>query len=355
MTQEQDDTLLSFTGNFFVELVSPYRFVIDCTLTVDAMQCDDRRDSATTADFYRTFSLLEYGFNVQLARSAKLLASTGVQLSLITVHSITNDEDGNYRMLVLTQTADYIELDEGSLMTAPDDVTVSAVSIEQKTTSCFLSTSFVCGQLFAVTIPKPSDLDCADSSSSTVDLSGTFGIAFTPSCRQIDGSVDSRCTTFLAELPESNKLLLEAPLQFEDATCGPNLFAADIGGSMAFYAEETFATPSAEFTIARDTVYCEVVMSSTTSVQDDSGTAIFGLLAVSVENVYVCTAETDLSASLSSTAGDGGCLSSDVDADGYYTVIGTGADSQFGGSTNYAAPSNNVARFSFTAFGMCCR
>ena len=88
VTQEQDDALLSFTGNFFVELVSPYRFVIDCTLTVDAMRCDDRRDSATTADFYRTFSLLEYGFNVQLARSAKLLASTGVQLSLITVHSI---------------------------------------------------------------------------------------------------------------------------------------------------------------------------------------------------------------------------------------------------------------------------
>lgn len=84
------------------------------------------------------------------------------------VHSITNDEDGNYRMLVLTQTADYIELAEGSLMTAPDAVTVSDVSIEQKTTSCFLSTSFVCGQLFAVTIPKPSDLDCADSSSSTV-------------------------------------------------------------------------------------------------------------------------------------------------------------------------------------------
>merc|ERR1719495_2101286 len=267
----------------------------------------------------------------------------------MTVHSITNDEDGNYRMLVLSQTADYMELDGGALMTAPDAVTVSGVSIEQKTTGCLLSTSFVCGQLFAVTIPKPADLNCSDSSSSTVDLSGTFGIAFTPSCRLIGGSEDVRCSTLMAELPQSNTLLLEAPLQFQDATCGPNLFSADIGASMAFYAEDTFSTPATTFTIARDTVYCEVEMSSTTSVQDASGTAIFDLISLSVENVYVCTSASDLSASLSSTEGDGGCLSSDVDADGYYTVIGSGADYQFGGRTDYAAPSN-VARFSFTAF-----
>merc|ERR1719495_2625657 len=210
----------------------------------------------------------------------------------MTVHSITNDEDGNYRMLVLSQTADYMELDGGALMTAPDAVTVSGVSIEQKTAGCLLSTSFVCGQLFAVTIPKPADLNCSDS------------ISFTPSCRLIDGSEDVRCSTLMAELPQSNTLLLEAPLQFQDATCGPNLFSADIGASMAFYAEDTFSTPATTFTIARDTVYCEVEMSSTTSVQDASGTAIFDLISLSVENVYVCTSASDLSASLSSTAGD---------------------------------------------------
>jgi len=54
--------------------------------------------------------------------------------------------------------------------------------------------------------------------------------------------------------------------------------------------------------------------------------------------------------SLNANDGSGGCLSSDVDANGLYTVIGSGADAQFLGDDSHESSSANTARFSFAAF-----
>merc|ERR1719493_466715 len=50
------------------------------------------------------------------------------------------------------------------------------------------------------------------------------------------------------------------------------------------------------------------------------------------------------------TEGTGGCLSSNIDADGPYIVVGDGADTQYQGSTDYDVTADNEAAFSFLTF-----
>merc|ERR1711902_370054 len=70
----------------------------------------------------------------------------------------------------------------------------------------------------------------------------------------------------------------------------------------------------------------------------------------SIENVYVCTAEGDLSSSLDSDTGIGGCFSSSIDADGPYIVVGSGAVAEYEGNTTYDVAGSNEAAFSFLTF-----
>merc|ERR1711878_236262 len=62
-----------------------------------------------------------------------------------------------------------------------------------------------------------------------------------------------------------------------------------------------------------------------------------------------CTAENSADLSLDSDSGFGGCLSSFVDADGPYKVIGTDAVTDYQGNTAYSVAANEAA-FSFLTF-----
>merc|ERR1712038_2138101 len=68
-----------------------------------------------------------------------------------------------------------------------------------------------------------------------------------------------------------------------------------------------------------------------------------------VEAVYVCTAEDSADLSLDSDTGLGGCLSSYIDADGPYKVIGSDAVTDYQGNTTYSVAANEAA-FSFLTF-----
>merc|ERR1711972_560166 len=60
----------------------------------------------------------------------------------------------------------------------------------------------------------------------------------------------------------------------------------------------------------------------------------------------------DLTANLDAADGLGGCLSSDIDADGPYKVYGNEAVADYQGTTNYGTvvTANNEAAFSFLTF-----
>merc|ERR1712106_447995 len=332
---EEDDSnsMMSVSGSFFVELVSPY--------------------SMYSSSFYRTFPLVQHEFALQLSRSVNALASTGVQLFVSSVMSFGRDDEGNYMMRVLMQSADFIALEADSVVTSPDGVTVSA--IEEETSGCLVDGAFTCAQVFAVTIP--SDIECSDSGSSAaddvVDFSGIFRISFTPQCREVDGADDDACTAFMDDLDDSGSVVLDVDWNFVDETCGVDLFNVTFGADLAFFTDAEFSaavTDEDAFVIDQDTIYGQVEVDM--PAEDDvSGSSFYDLVSVSVENVFVCTADgtADLSSTLDAANGLGGCLSSAVDANGYYTVIGSGADDEYEGETGYTVPAENVARFSFLA------
>ncbi len=209
-----------------------------------------------------------------------------------------------------------------------------------------LTVVMVSGQIFTMTIPAM----CSDDEDVTADLSGTYQFAFTPECRTLDdGTTDPACETFMDTLDGTDgKVVLDVDALFVD-DCDATLFEVAFDGEMAFYADAAFTEEvddeSAPFVIGQDTIYGKVAV----DIPTDLG---FDFIAVEIEAVYVCTAEDAADLSLDSDTGLGGCLSSNIDADGPYKVIGTGSVSDYQGNATHSVAADNEAAFSFLTFGV---
>lgn len=210
------------------------------------------------------------------------------------------------------------------------------------------SLASISGQIFTVTIPST----CSDDNS-IVDLGGKYTFAFTPQCRERDeGLVNaavSPCSRFMSSLDDDGKVILDVDASYVD-DCNANLFEITFDGKLSFYRDESLSLEAGDdadpFTIGQDTIYGKVSV----NVPDDPSGEEYEFVDVSVESVYVCTTP-EAQISVDSYSGRGGCLSSTIDADGPYTVIGSGADTKYEGNTFDAVESNEAA-FSFLAFGM---
>ena len=207
-----------------------------------------------------------------------------------------------------------------------------------------LSVHVISGQLFAVSMTAECSADDL-----IADLSGNFQFGFSPQCRTLDdGSTDPACDTFMDSL-DGGDVVLEVDSNFVD-DCSTNLFEVAFEGDLAFYLDDAFTEEvddeSDPFVIGQDTIYGKV----TVDIPDDAYDG-FAIMEVLVENVYVCTAEDDLSSTLNASTGIGGCLSSSIDPDGPYIVIGSGAVAKYEGNTTYDVAGNNEAVFSFLTFG----
>merc|ERR1712242_686775 len=210
-------------------------------------------------------------------------------------------------------------------------------------TECLVASSFTCGQIFELTV----DASCPADGSGAVDLSGTHKLSFTPECQTVNGVDDAACTTFLSTLTD-NKVVLDVASSFSD-NCAIQLWDVAFTGSMVFYKDDAFtviADGSDPFVIGQDTIYGKV----TVNTLSDSSGGIYEFVDVEIENVFVCTVDPDDEADieLDASSGEGGCLSSSIDADGPYNVIGSGAVDDYQGIVY--DPSGNEATFSFLTF-----
>jgi len=317
VSETADAVLLE--GTFYVELVSPY--------------------SVGSDEFYRSYPLIQQQFGIALSRSVDVLASTGVQLFIPSVIGYGRDDEGNYTMNILVQSADFVEMD-GAVSAIPVLDSLSVSDIEIVTSGCLVASSFTCAQIFTMTVPA----ECVDGE---MDLSGTYQFGFSPQCRILDdGSTDPACDAFINSLDEGGLVVLEVEASFID-NCDVNLFEVTFDGDLAFYSDAAFTEEvddeSDPFVIGQDTIYGKV----TVDIPDDPEGETYQFVDVSVETVWVCTAADDLS--VDSDAVAAGCLSSSIDADGPYTVIGNGEVADYQGTT-YDVDGNNEAAFSFLTF-----
>merc|ERR1719361_1657199 len=300
---------ITLSGTLFIELVSPY--------------------SMADSSYYRTFPVVQQDFGIVLDRAVDVLASTGVQLFITSIMAYGR-EDGKYTLTVLTLSADYVKIGTDNAVTVIESpLTIS--DIQTNTGSdCLVASSFTCGQIFELTV----DASCPADGTGAVDLSGSHKLSFTPECQTLaDGSVDPACTTYLSTLTDS-KVVLDFASSFTDNG------AVDLW-DVVF---TVIADGSDPFVIGQDTIYGKV----TVDTQSDSSGAIYDFVDVSIVTVMVCTTANADSIALDSSTGEGGCLSSSIDADGPYNVIGSGAVADYEGKVY--TPSGSEATFSFLTF-----
>merc|ERR1712083_1037480 len=143
-------------------------------------------------------------------------------------------------------------------------------------------------------------------------------------------------------------VVLDVDSTFVD-DCGVDLFEVTFEGDLVFYSDANFTeevtTDSDPFVIGQDTIYGKV----TVNTAEDPDGAIYEFVDVSIEAVYVCTADPDDDdLTVNSDSGIGGCFSESIDADGPYNVIGTGAFEGYDGTVLDAA--GNTATFSYLTF-----
>jgi hypothetical protein len=220
---------------------------------------------------------------------------------------------------------------------------VQILDIEAVTPTCLVASSFTCGQIFTMTVSTECSADDDER-----DLSGDYQFGFTPQCRvDDDGNTDDACDTFMDSL-DGNDVALDVAVDFTD-DCSTNLFEVTFDGVLDFYSDAAFTelvtTASDPFVIGQDTIYGKV----TVNTAEDPDGAIYEFVDVSIEAVYVCTADPDDDdLTVNSDSGIGGCFSESIDADGPYNVIGTGAFEGYDGAVLDA--SGNEATFSYLTF-----
>ena len=127
------------------------------------------------------------------------------------------------------------------------------------------------------------------------------------------------CDTFMTPLDAADKVALGVDVDFIDKF-DSNLFDVSFEGTLSFYSDDQFAVAvdgdSDPFAIGQDTIFGKV----TVAMADPTIDCQFS--GVTIETGY---AEPGADLTVDSVSGLGGCLSTNIDADGPYNLIGAGA------------------------------
>ena len=128
------------SGTFYVNMVSPFAM------------------GSVDTGFYRVYPLVQQDFEVSIMKQINVLSSTGTELFITSILSIfENDINDAFKMVIFTQSADYIKLGDAQILNTPFDAAEIMAITEEFT--CIASSQYTCGQLFEVTIRK-GQIDC---------------------------------------------------------------------------------------------------------------------------------------------------------------------------------------------------
>eukprot|EP01084_Bolivina_argentea_P290404 498824_1 len=320
-----NDISITLSGTLYANLVSPYSM------------------NAVDTGIYRSFPLIQQDFEISILKQINVLSSTGVELFITSIIGIYEDEsDGSFELSILTQSADYIKLINPTVVATPFGI-ATGVSITSTSTTCLSASTYTCGQIFTLSISSD-EINCPPA-----DMSGVYDIAFDVECR----FNEDVCNTFINDNPSGTSVALSVESNFIDTYCEPEMYSVIFEGDMKFYDDAEFVIDHSisgdNYVIGQDTIYVEIVVDFP---EDGSVNNYYNVFQVDVENVFVCTADdtVDMTQDLDQQNGNGGCLSSNIDADGAYDIIINGVEMNYDANIILTATESNVVRFSFKTF-----
>ena len=318
-------------GTLYVNLVSPYTM------------------SQTSSGFYRSYPLIQQDFLISINKQIDVLASTGVQLFIITIIAIFETDNGDFQMSVLTQSADYLELINPITSGLPVQFGGYTATVSDVTSACLVASSFTCGQIFTLEIPA-SEITC--NATDPADFSGEYNMIFEVNCKELNTSKPegAACAAFLDD-NNGPQMSLAVQSTFIDTTCVPELYSVQFSGVTTFWDDELYTIEhnpaNGAYVIGQDQIYVQVT--ATFPIDQTTGLP-FDILSIELNNVKVCTTNDTSLIALDQASGLGGCLSPFIDGDGPHNIVDNGVANPVYFAQVITGSGEAYVRYSFLTF-----
>jgi len=312
------DNWINVSGTLYVSIVSPF------SMSVEAYQ-------------YYQYQLLAAPFVVTLQKSMYFVDDRDVFLFSSTIFAVY-ESAGNLFILLLTESAEYIELQELVLITSPNnnaDIGQFEVVYDYNHTAlgneCISNDNYICSQVWKL---KVSNIPCP------YELGGTYGFQWSADCGEPD-TYSELCDSYIEQ--NGDIVTLTADLSFVNNICEPEIWAISFEAAVQYYTDVRYADLQDEtyaYSVGIDRVFVEVTMSIPQSTY-----AIFSTL---VQNVWLCTAADDVQLAVDADHVEGsGCFDPRVTGLSPYHII-MNINQSFSASARHESTDDpTVARFSF--------
>ena len=254
---DDDGTLITVAGTVYVNLVSPHVM-----------------DSADSG-FYRVYPLVQQDWQLSIVKQINVLSSTGIDLFVITVVSVTITPEAVV-IVLFTLSSDFMTLQEGQMLDGGGVITRLTGEGE-----CIGSSGFACGQLWQILLlPSSSRRRLAETNCTTTYTQESYEIVFTFECEV--GTVV--CDAFIESNGGTNVLVFDVSVTFVDAACDPKLYTSILTGTSTFYDDSEYSVVHDDFVpyvIGVDRIYIETEV---IFPGDD-----YSVFDTDLLNVFVCT------------------------------------------------------------------
>eukprot|EP01083_Nonionella_stella_P298909 1014410_1 len=288
------DEWLNISGTFYINLVSPLAKAFD-------------------VGYYYIYQLYSAPFVIAVRRTVNVLSSTGISLFTMTVVAVYKQEaQSSYKLIVLTESADYLFLYGNQLLSWPNTNELQ-FEVGKGDEQCVAIKNSICSQIFELI---DEDMECANNL-----LSGEYMVRFNVKCNPNIDTTTTTCQHWLAT--HDNYIDLDTQLNWNDNVCSPETYVVRFGGEMSFYVDDTFTGSALQaenglYTVGTDRVYVRVSLSNHPNTED----AIYDLISMQLSNLWLCTVDETQQLSLDANNGGGGCFGSAlVDSDGPYHIF----------------------------------
>eukprot|EP01083_Nonionella_stella_P295588 1004556_1 len=204
----QDTDWVNLTGVFYTNIVSPLALNFDL-------------------GFYRVYQSLSAPFVIAVAKQVSIISSVGINLFVLTIIAVYKEDfETDWRMILLTESADFLMLNSPNLIADPSVGFNFSMGNETLNPGC-LSSGYLCLQLWELYV---------DNVTCPTNFTGTYTLQYQIGCNPeaIFGNVSALCSQYLEE-NNSSGVTLSAELQWIDEVCDARVFVVEFEGAVAFF------------------------------------------------------------------------------------------------------------------------